>query len=448
MSPAGARPCSTLHRGVGSITKSDRTELKPVASRAISPYKAAGNPRYSGTRLAALPRPRASARRRVRRREQDRRPGRAGGADERGSVLIPARDPADAAFPQAPRRCGAPTSAGPTRRPTATCRSCSATAGSASTSARSRPATTRSAAATAGGRLAGRHGARVDPGRAVARHRVPRRRGRNGVRADHVDALGRRRGADGPAQHADRRLLRRPARVGRVHRRRRSSMLRRGRGERCGVPVRAVAASCGPALRADRRRAALPRHSAHRSQAYYAHRRARRSVGLRVARTLTSKYFNLAVRTVPPSISSHNDYLQRQRRAGAGGDVRFRRPGRDRSALLRLPPVAIRVGDDGRSRFAPRFLVGFDGDPLRRPQADAVPIYASELGPVDQTSQLDRAARRWLMIYSGSTVDFADPTTERSRPAHPGAMYARCARSVGTVERAAGDPHRRAGGAG
>jgi hypothetical protein len=77
-----------------------------------------------------------------------------------------------------------------------------------------------------------------------------------------------------------------------------------------------------------------------------------------------------------------------------------------------------------------------------------VPIYASELGPVDQTSQLDRAARRWLMIYSGSTVDFADPTTERSRPAHPGAMYARCARSVGTVERAAGDPHRRAGGAG
>ena len=102
-------------------------------------------------------------------------------------------------------------------------------------------------ARAAGGRLARLHHDRIDPGHAVPEHHLRDRRSGHGVRADHADALGRRADPDGSAQHAARRLLRRPARVGRVHRRR-WPHLHGGRSGHLGrVPVHAVGAGRRPA---------------------------------------------------------------------------------------------------------------------------------------------------------------------------------------------------------
>ena len=196
------------------------------------------------------------------------------------------------------------------------------------------------------------------------------------------------------------------------------------------------------------------------SQAYYVHIAERVGPSAYVSRAmfLTSKYFNLAVRTVrafDPADPSHNDYAD-----GNGALVMWGRPGFDDIAgdgdllpYFAYHPLPFAVADDGRIAFAPRFLVGFDGDRPRYGdhQADAVPIYTSEFEPVDQTSQSWIAPLgRWLMIYSGSTVDFADPDFEsgRGQPVR-GAMYARVAHDPwGPWSEPQRDPHRRAGGAG
>jgi len=172
---------------------------------------------------------------------------------------------------------------------------------------------------------------------------------------------------------------------------------------------------------------------------------------------LTNKYANLAVRPVrafDPGDSRRNDYS-----VGTGALLLWGRPGFDdlRGDGDLLPffawhPLPLEVVGE-RIAFAPRFLVGFDGD---RPvygdqQDDAVPIYPTEIEPVNQVSASWVAPlSRWLMIYSGSSTDFSDPDfkTGRGQPAR-GAMHARVARDpwgpwsdpqpILTIEQAAQD---------
>lgn len=154
------------------------------------------------------------------------------------------------------------------------------------------------------------------------------------------------------------------------------------------------------------------------------------------AAVLTNKFLNLAVRTVrafDPDDPSRNDYG-----AGHGALLLWGRPGFDDLAedgplvpYFMVHELPLRVVD-GRLAFTPKYLTGFAG---RRPvygdsQADAVPLYESELEPVNQTSQSwIPSLGRWLMIYSGSTVDFGDPTLKggRGQPVRF-AMHARVAR--------------------
>jgi len=174
------------------------------------------------------------------------------------------------------------------------------------------------------------------------------------------------------------------------------------------------------------------------AQAYYVHFAERVGPSAYVSRAafLSNKYFNLAVRTVKafdPDDPSKNDY-------GAGNDalLMWGRPGfEDLAADGDLVPyfmyldLPLRIVD-GRLDFQPRFLTGFDGDQpvYGDSQKDAVPLYPDELEPVNQTTQsYIPSIDRWLMIYSGSTVDFGDPEIKsgRGQPSRFG-MHARIAR--------------------
>jgi hypothetical protein len=174
------------------------------------------------------------------------------------------------------------------------------------------------------------------------------------------------------------------------------------------------------------------------SQAYYVHIAERVGPSAYVSRAafLTNKFLNLAVRTVrafDPDDPRRNDYAD-----GSGALLLWGRPGFDDISgdgpllpyfMFHALPLEV-VGE--RIVFAPRYLSGFDGGrPLYADrQADAVPLYPTELEPVNQTAQSWIAPLgRWLMIYSGSTAELGDPAFEsgRGQPVR-GAMYARVAR--------------------
>ena len=174
------------------------------------------------------------------------------------------------------------------------------------------------------------------------------------------------------------------------------------------------------------------------AQAFYVHFAERVGPTAYVSRAafLTNRFLNLAVRTVrafDPGDPSRNDYG-----AGHGALLLWGRPGFDDLAddgpllpYFAVHELPLRVVD-GRLALAPKYLTGFAGG---RPvygasQADAAPLYASELEPVNQTSQSwIPSLGRWLMIYSGSTVGFADPSLKggRGQPVRF-AMHARVAR--------------------
>ncbi len=180
------------------------------------------------------------------------------------------------------------------------------------------------------------------------------------------------------------------------------------------------------------------------AQAYYLHFAERVGPSDYVSRAafLTNKYLNLATRTVrafDPANPSRDDY-------GAGDDA----------LLLWGRPGFEDLAQDGP--LVPYFMyldlpLQIDGGvPVYgSSQADAVPLYADELEPVNQTTQSwIPSLGRWLMIYSGSTVDFGDPELRggRGQPERF-AMHARTARTpwgpwsepqaIFTDEQAAGD---------
>jgi len=174
------------------------------------------------------------------------------------------------------------------------------------------------------------------------------------------------------------------------------------------------------------------------AQAYYVHFAERVGPSSYISRAafLTNKYLNLAVRTVKvfdPDDARNNDYS-----SGQGALLMWGRPGFEDLAedgplvpFFMFQQLPLQIVDE-RLVFEPRFLVGFDGDrPLYGDsQADAVPLYPSELEPVNQTTQSwIPSIGRWLMIYSGSTVDFGDPEIKggRGQPVRF-AMHARVAR--------------------
>ncbi|MGH7790469.1 MAG: hypothetical protein ACRERC_26650 [Candidatus Binatia bacterium] len=171
--------------------------------------------------------------------------------------------------------------------------------------------------------------------------------------------------------------------------------------------------------------------------AYYLHFAERVGPAAYVSRAmfLTNKYFNLTARTVRAF-----DETRAARRNYAPGDgalLMWGRPGFDDQTeegeappyFMHLPlPIQIA---DGRAIFEPRYLTGVTG---ARPtfgssQADAAPLYSGEFDPVDQAAVSWIAPlKRWLMIYGGSTVDFANrnPNAGQSQPV-PGALHARLA---------------------
>lgn len=174
------------------------------------------------------------------------------------------------------------------------------------------------------------------------------------------------------------------------------------------------------------------------AQAFYVHfaERVGRSSYVSRAAFLTNKYLNLAVRTVAafdPDDPSRNDYG-----AGNGALLLWGRPGFEDLAedgplvpYFMAHDLPLRIVD-GRLAFAPRFLTGFAGGApvYGGSQRDAQPLYDAELEPVNQTTQSwIPSIGRWLMIYSGSTVDFGDPEIKggRGQPVRF-AMHARVAR--------------------
>jgi hypothetical protein len=195
------------------------------------------------------------------------------------------------------------------------------------------------------------------------------------------------------------------------------------------------------------------------NHAYYLHLAERTGPSSWTSRAmfLTNKFLNLGMRTVrafDPDDARRNDYA-----VGEGALLLWGRPGFDDLAgdgdllpFFAWHPLPLQVVD-GRLDFAPRFLTGLDGGrPLYGDrQADAVPLYPTEIEPVNQISTSWIAPLgRWLMIYSGASTDFADPdfATGRGQPSR-GGMHARLARDpwgpwsepqpILTLDQAAGD---------
>jgi len=172
-------------------------------------------------------------------------------------------------------------------------------------------------------------------------------------------------------------------------------------------------------------------------QAYYLHIAERMGPAAYVSRAmfLTNKYLNLtarAVRDFDPDAVRRRDY-----EPGTGALLMWGRPGFDELQFdgeappyFMYHPLPFEVVGD-RIAFAPRYFRGYSDD---RPaysanQADAVPLYTGEFEPVNHAAvSYVSALSRWLMIYGGSVVDFVNPddTAGGSMPV-PGAMYARFA---------------------
>lgn len=176
------------------------------------------------------------------------------------------------------------------------------------------------------------------------------------------------------------------------------------------------------------------------SQAYYLH------IGERVGPTsyvsramfLTNKYLNLTARAVrrfdPESDDGHFDY-----REGTNALLMWGRPGFDDQAregeappYFMYHPLPFQFDGD-RIDFAPRYFSGAAANgnaEYTTTQAEAVPLYGGELEPVNHTAvSFVAPLSRWLMIYGGSVVDYIDPDdiAGESQPV-PGALYARFAR--------------------
>jgi hypothetical protein len=173
------------------------------------------------------------------------------------------------------------------------------------------------------------------------------------------------------------------------------------------------------------------------AQAYYLHVAERVGPAAYVSRAmfLTNKLLNLTARTVrafDPDDPRRNDYA-----TGHAALLVWGRPGFDDLAgdgelapYFAYHPLPFER-DGERIVFAPRFLAGLaDGRPsYAASQRDAVPLYGGEFEPVNHVAVSWLAPLgRWLMIYGGSTTDYADPErrTGRGQPV-PGAIYARVA---------------------
>jgi hypothetical protein len=170
-------------------------------------------------------------------------------------------------------------------------------------------------------------------------------------------------------------------------------------------------------------------------QAYYLHVAERVGPAAYVSRAmfLTNKYLNLtarAVRAFDPDDARRRDY-----ETGTSALLMWGRPGfEEQSRDGKAPPYFMyhrlpfeRAGD--QIVFRPHYYRGAsDGAPrFSGSQADAVPLYTDEFEPVNQASvSWIPSLRRWLMIYGGNVVDFVnlDGNAGASQPV-PGALYAR-----------------------
>jgi hypothetical protein len=150
---------------------------------------------------------------------------------------------------------------------------------------------------------------------------------------------------------------------------------------------------------------------------------------------LTNKYLNLTARTVrsfDPADPSRNDYSP-----GTGKLLVWGRPAFDNiSEEGEAPPyflyhsLPLEVSGD-RLAFEPQYLSGgVDAAPTySTDQRDAVPLYTGELDPVNHHAlSWVEPLQRWVTIYSGSSTDFisTNPNAGRTQPV-PGALYARVA---------------------
>ncbi|HZR83981.1 MAG TPA: hypothetical protein VFD92_22990 [Candidatus Binatia bacterium] len=174
------------------------------------------------------------------------------------------------------------------------------------------------------------------------------------------------------------------------------------------------------------------------AQAFYLHVAERVGPAAYVSRAmfLTNKYLNATVRTV--RAFDARDPRRRDYAPGFGALLLWGRPGfDDLSGAGEEPPYLLVhplpfARDGERIAFAPQYFTGVStsGDPLfASSQRDAVPLYTGEMEPVNQAAVSWVAPiGRWLTIYGGGTVDFGDPEgrSGRGQPVR-GAMVARVA---------------------
>jgi hypothetical protein len=151
-------------------------------------------------------------------------------------------------------------------------------------------------------------------------------------------------------------------------------------------------------------------------QAYYLHFAERVGPSQYITRAmfLTNKYLNLTARTVAAfEENGRHDY-----RPGSGALLMWGRPGfNDQDGDGQAPPFFMyhRLPLEvvaGQLAFAPRYLTGLhDGIPtFGDSQRTAVPLYGNEFEPVNHAAVSWIAPlRRWLMIYGGSVIDPDDP---------------------------------------
>ncbi len=172
-------------------------------------------------------------------------------------------------------------------------------------------------------------------------------------------------------------------------------------------------------------------------QAYYLHIAERIGPTAYISRAmfLTNKYLNLTVRTV--ASFDPNDAHGRDYEPGTGALVMWGRPGFDEQnrdgeepPYFMYNPLPFEFAGD-QIVFRPLYYRGLsDGVPaFSASQVDAVPLYTGELEPVNHAAvSYISPLSRWLTIYGGSVVDFADPdqTAGQSQPVR-GALYARFA---------------------
>jgi len=223
-----------------------------------------------------------------------------------------------------------------------------------------------------------------------------------------------------------------------------------GGGQRCTPEAATAGAPCGTTLSPqaadlscgliNRQPLCLDPTSTRRGDgrlAYYLHIAERVGPSQYISRAmfLTNKYLNLTARTVKAfDERGHRDYAP-----GTGALLVWGRPGFDDQDhesgeappyfLYHSLPLEV-VGD--RLDFAPRYLTALTNDTptYGDSQRSAVPLYTGEFEPVNHAAVSWIAPlKRWLMIYGGSTVDYVDPegTSGDSQPVK-GALHARLAK--------------------